>query len=378
MRIGPYTIVGEVGRGGMGVVYRAKAPDGRAVAVKRLGGHYTQRAIVRFDRERRLLSRFSERDGFVALLDAGMSDLGPYIVMPFVGGGTLASRMQGGPMPVEAVVELARRLAAALARAHDQGVVHRDLKPENVLYGDDGAPLVADLGLAKHFRQTTNTWTEALSRTGAFQGTFGYMAPEQARDAKTVGPAADVWSLGAILHECLTGTPLLNTQNPVEYLVQAASLRAPSVRERRHDVPPWLDRVVLRALAPDPRKRWANGRELLRALEDGETENDRPAGRLAGALAVGGAVGLVVAALAVWLFAVDRDRGVRALPRRRPRPEVTTRPVAPRPIEGERVDELAPPSPVAPAPTPPRLAARTEHALYASVERTARTRLRAI
>src|SRR5581483_5775935 len=128
MRLGPYEVLEEVGRGGAGVVYRARSPERGEVALKVLGRCDPER-LERFERERRLLASFTAQDGFVPLLDAGAAEVTPFLVMPFLSGGTLAERLARGPLGVEAARALGERLAAALGRAHARGVVHRDLKP---------------------------------------------------------------------------------------------------------------------------------------------------------------------------------------------------------------------------------------------------------
>ncbi|MEZ0227655.1 MAG: serine/threonine-protein kinase, partial [Planctomycetota bacterium] len=201
-RVGPYEIVAPLGTGGAGTVFRARSADGREVAVKLLHRSDTE-AFARFDRERRLLAELGEAQGFVPLLDAGASGGVPYIVMPLLAGGTLRKRLEGGALSIEETVRLGAELARALGRAHARGVVHRDVKPENVLFAHPTRPLVADLGLGKHFAHEGLGRSASLSQTGAFKGTAGYMPPEQTRDTKSVGPPADVFALGAILHECL-------------------------------------------------------------------------------------------------------------------------------------------------------------------------------
>src|SRR5581483_6434936 len=134
MQLGPYEILGELGRGGMGAVYKARTADGRILALKLMLKPGSHAAAQRFDRERRLLEGLGEAEGFVPLLDAGLSPRGPYIVMPFLPGGTLRDVIRRGPLAIEAAAALGEQLAHALGQAHAIGIVHRDLKPENVLF----------------------------------------------------------------------------------------------------------------------------------------------------------------------------------------------------------------------------------------------------
>ncbi len=255
MRIGPYEIGEEVGRGGMGVVYRARSDDGREVAIKVLTRTDSRKALLRFDRERRLLKKLGPDDGFVPLLDAGLDDTGAYIVMPFLEGGTLRDRIDagGGRLPPAEVARIGAALARSLAVAHARGVIHRDLKPDNVLFDGDGRALIADLGLAKHFLPDQSS--VGLSRTGEFKGTLGYVAPEQVRDAKAVAPAADVYGLGVILFEALTGKIPFTVSTPVEMIVAIINHEMPKVRELRPTVPADLARAVDRCLGREPRTR---------------------------------------------------------------------------------------------------------------------------
>jgi formylglycine-generating enzyme required for sulfatase activity len=270
VRLGAYELGPEIGRGGCGVVYRGRSPDGRDVAVKMMLDP-SGNAVKRFDRERRLLASLAEADGFVPLLDAGASPQGPYIVMPFVGGGSLRDRLRHGPMPVEAAIDLTKQLGRALGVAHERGIVHRDLKPENILFTAEGTPLVTDLGLAKHFRSGDPgvTASVALSKTGDMRGTVGYMAPEQLDRAKDAGPPADVFALGAILYECLAGRPAFDGDNVHTVLAKVSTGSYESLRSVRSDIPRWLGRVVVRTLRTDPAARFPDGRALLEALEIG-------------------------------------------------------------------------------------------------------------
>ncbi len=274
MRLGAYEIAGEIGRGGVGAVFRARSPAGQDVAIKLLL-HVTPETRARFERERRLLASLGEAEGFVSLLDGGDSSQGPWIAMPLLGGGTLRDRLARGPLPVAESVALVARLAEAAGRAHERGIVHRDLKPENVLFTGDGRPgsppprpLIADLGLAKHARRDLpgGSLSASLSRAGQLHGTAGYMSPEQATDAKTVTPAADVFALGAILFECLAGAPAFEGEGIVELLERVDACRVTPIRKLRPEVPSWVEETLRVALARDPAARFPDGLALARAL----------------------------------------------------------------------------------------------------------------
>src|SRR5579883_2103113 len=279
----------------MGKVFLARGRDGAEVAIKVLSATATidalqwRDAVERFDRERRLQGALTEVDGFVPLLDAGWGPAGPFVVMPFVAGGSLRDRLRRGPLAIEEARELGRALARALARAHERGVVHRDLKPENILYTREGKPLVADLGLAKHFRRDLPGASRSvqLSESGDVQGTPGYMAPEQMLDSSAVGPPADVFALGAILHEALAGKRAFAGRNALELMHAVREGRREPLRSVRPEVPADLAATIERALASDPVVRFQEGGELFRALEAAPTRR-WPLG-----IALGGAVALV-------------------------------------------------------------------------------------
>ncbi|MEZ0228639.1 MAG: protein kinase, partial [Planctomycetota bacterium] len=262
-----YKPFSEIGRGGMGVVYKGRSADGREVAVKVLLRADKRKHAARFDRERRLLEELGEHEGFVPLLDAGDSPQGPFIVMPYFGGGTLRDRLRKGPLDLKQTISLGHALAKAMAKAHGAGVVHRDLKPDNVLFTMGGRPLVADLGLAKHYRyDEPEQKSVSLSHAGTAIGTLGYMAPEQMKNAKAVGPEVDVWALGAILYECLAGVKLYRAKSALELL--------DLVEQGHHEplpetVPSWLRETIERAIATSPKERFQNGAELAAAIERG-------------------------------------------------------------------------------------------------------------
>jgi hypothetical protein len=307
VKLGPYEVGPEAGRGGMGVVYRGTAPDGRPVAIKVLNRLASRELLARFERERRLLSALGEADGFVPLLDAGDGPQGPYIVMPFVGGGTLAARLENGPLAVADAVAIARDVARALAAAHAHGIVHRDLKPQNVLFTESGRPLVSDLGLAKHFRHDVSgaSLSVALTAGDAVHGTVGYMAPEQLASAKEAGPPADVYSFGVMLYECLAGERPFEGGSALELLARAEAGEFEPLAKRRPETPAWLAAIVARALAKAPADRFADGGELARALDDPPREATPGPGRARLA-----ALALLLAAIGLAAFA--RREGARA------------------------------------------------------------------
>ena len=312
MKIGPYEIQGSLGRGATGTVFRARAPSGEEVAVKLLA-KLDARSHARFERERRLLGTFTAREGFVPLLDSGTTPDGPYLVMPIVPGGTLRERLEKGALGIEETLALGRSLAAALARAHERGVIHRDLKPENVLFTAEGQPLVADLGLGKHFDLAAPGASQsvALSRSGEVRGTVGYMPTEQIEDARSVGPEADAFALGAILYECLAGGPAFSGGTVLELIAKVTSGKKEPLARARPDAPRWLVAVVERALATAAGDRFADGAALLEALSK---KSVRPSDRRFAVLSVG--LLLVGLALATYFLSRPKTDAERARARR--------------------------------------------------------------
>jgi serine/threonine protein kinase/tetratricopeptide (TPR) repeat protein len=297
VKIGPYEVLDELGRGGMGVVYRVRGADGRDAALKLLlGGVEDPDEVAAFEREVRLLRSFSLAEGFVPVIDTGSEQGRPFLVMPFLEGGTLRQRLRARKLGVEESVALVASVAEAMGFAHEKGVVHRDLKPENVLFDKAGRAFVADLGFAKHFRRDVfgASKSGSLSQTGVIAGTAGFMAPEQLEDSKRAGPRADVFALGAILHEALTGERAFEGAGLLGY-VEALRAGPVAPSKLRPGVPAWLDEVVERALARDERERFADARELARALRGGGPRSRR----LIGLLLLGAAF-LALGVLVLW------------------------------------------------------------------------------
>jgi WD40 repeat protein len=317
VKLDRYEVVSEIGRGGMGVVFRARSPEGRDVALKVLLRSTPER-LARFERELRLLRSLGEAEGFVPLLDWASSERGPMIVMPYLEGGTLRKRLEAGPLGIDAAVELAKRLARTLARAHERGIVHRDLKPDNIIFSGDGRAFVADLGLAKHWTSDDPSHRSvSVSRSGETLGTCGYMAPEQLTNAKGVGPPADVFALGVVAYECLAGRPAFTGETPIEVFVKVEQGLHEPLGRVRPDAPPWLVAVVERAITRAPEQRFRDAGELALALE-GAPRARRPL------------LGIALAATVLALAgAAARHALAPARPAPPPAPVLTAKPAEP-------------------------------------------------
>src|SRR3954471_12430635 len=213
-----YDVVEVLGRGGVGVVYKAVHRKlRRTVALKMLlvGAFATRAERRRFAREAELVAGL-RHPNVVQVYDVGDLDGRPYFTMEFVDGGSLAERVAGTPLPAREAASIVATLADAVAAAHRAGVVHRDLKPSNVLLTADGTPKVGDFGLARHLEVESS-----LTQTGVAVGTPSYMAPEQARGRTgEIGPAADLYALGAVLYELLTGRPPFRAESAAETIHQ--------------------------------------------------------------------------------------------------------------------------------------------------------------
>jgi WD40 repeat protein len=275
-RVAGYEVLGELGRGGMGVVYLARqGRPRRLVALKMIlaGAHAGPERRARLLAEADAIARLGHPH-IVQIYEAGEHDGLPFLALEHMPGGTLADKLAGRPQPPRAAADLAATLAGAIAHAHAAGVVHRDLKPANVLLTGDGTPKVSDFSLAK-------LGGADLTATGSFLGTPAYMAPEQAAGARDVGPGADVYALGAVLYELLTGRPPFQSATPLETLEQVRCREAVPVRHLQPRVPRDLETVCLKCLEKDPRKRYQTAADLaddLRRFLDGRAVRARPVG----------------------------------------------------------------------------------------------------
>ncbi|MDX1530072.1 MAG: protein kinase, partial [Rhodothermales bacterium] len=262
-RVGPYRVVREVGRGGMGVVVEAHDPRlGRPVALKFLPPGASAEDDARFLTEARAASQL-DHPHVGTVYDVGQTEDGRrWIAMAYYSGPSLAERIAEGPLPVEEAVRLAGEVADGLGAAHAAGLVHRDVKPANVVLTAQGTAKVLDFGVAKGAG-------EGQTRAGVRFGTLAYMAPEQVR-ADAVDARADLWALGVVLYELLTGRLPFDEEDPAALLLAILDREPPPVRALRPEVPEALERVVRQALAKDPARRFATAEAFATALRDAQ------------------------------------------------------------------------------------------------------------
>ncbi len=274
---GAYELLGEIGRGGMGVVYKArqKALD-RSVAIKMiLPGHLASPEHVRrFQTEAKAAARL-QHSNIVHIHEVGELDGQHFFAMEYVEGVSLAGRIEQGPVDIQDAVRWVATIARAVARLHQQEIVHRDLKPSNILLDHEEQPFVTDFGLARVFVPGSEATT-----TGVIAGTPSYMSPEQASGRRaSVGPASDIYSLGAILYELLTGRPPFREENPLDTLMQVLSREPALPRRLNPRIPRRLELICLKCLAKSPEERYASADALAEDLERfsrGEALEARP------------------------------------------------------------------------------------------------------
>ncbi|MCC6234099.1 MAG: serine/threonine protein kinase, partial [Verrucomicrobiales bacterium] len=281
-RRGDYEILGEVARGGMGVVYRARQVSlNRVVALKVLlgGGFVGESGRQRLRSEAAAAARL-KHPHIVAVHDAGEWEGQPYFAMEFVAGPTLSEVLRDGPLRLARAVHLVETVARAVHYAHEQGIVHRDLKPSNILLDGEDQPRVADFGLARAEAEAADA-----TRTGTVLGSPAYMPPEQARgQVRRIGPRSDVYSLGAVLYETLTGHPPFLAESPTAVLELVKHTEPVPPRRLNASVPADLETICLRCLEKEPEGRYASAAELaedLARFRRGEPVHARPLGPVA-------------------------------------------------------------------------------------------------
>lgn len=273
-KLGPYEVLGELGAGGMGEVYRARDTRlDRTVAIKILPEQVSSDPgrRARFEREARTISGFSHPN-ICALFDIGDQDGIHYVVLEYLEGRTLADRLAKGPLPVSEVLKVGADIASALETAHRNGIVHRDLKPANVMLTKTGAKLL-DFGLAKPSAALASaaaedapTLSKSLTEEGVIVGTFRYMAPEQLEGKDTDG-RTDIFALGALLYEMSTGRSAFSGASRASVIAAIMRSEPTPISDRQPLIPPALDRVVQTCLAKDPDERWQTAHDVRLQLE---------------------------------------------------------------------------------------------------------------
>jgi tetratricopeptide (TPR) repeat protein len=274
-----YEILGVLGQGGMGMVYQARQLSlKRTVALKTLlaGAHAGPSLFARFRAEAEAVARL-QHPNIVQIYEVGQHEGCPYFALEYVEGGSLAQRLRAVPPPPRQAAQWLLALARAIHYAHERGILHRDLKPANVLVATDGTLKITDFGLAKQL-----TGAGEKTRTGEIFGTPSYMAPEQAGGVtKSIGPAVDVYALGAVLYEMLTGRPPFLSDSAYGIVKQVLTEEPVRPRRLQPRVPPDLETICLHCLNKEPRKRYASALALEQDLQRflaGEPIRARPAG----------------------------------------------------------------------------------------------------
>ncbi len=325
-KLGPYEVVEQLGAGGMGVVYRARDPRlDRDVAIKVLPAGLIEddASRARFRREAHALAKLNHPN-IATLFDVGEENGVSYLVMECVVGESLATRIASGPLTIHEVVALGAEIASALVDAHEHGVVHRDLKPANVMLTPRQHAKVLDFGLVKLVRRDDDvSTTRTLTETHAVVGTLLYMSPEQAT-GEAIDGRADLWSLGVLLYEALTGTPPFRGTGTLGMLHAITQSTPDSLRARRPEVPPELQRIITRALAKDASDRYQSAGEMeqdLSALLGRLSQPTLSAGEAAGpvrwavrGVAAAGLLGVGAAALLVYMRSERRHWAVEQAP----------------------------------------------------------------
>jgi serine/threonine-protein kinase len=260
--IGAYKILADLGEGGMGKVYRAEAADGTVVALKLVKAEFARDQVFRkrFDREAAAAQRV-KHPNVVAVLDTGEQEGIPYLAAQFYSGGTLLDRIEKeGSLPLDDAVKMCLEVAGGLDALHEHGLVHRDVKPANILLDDEGTAHITDFGLAK------DRDASVLTKAGQALGSMDYMAPEQIRGEEVSAPS-DVYALGCVMVETLTGKPPFSHREGMRILWAHLQEDPPDPSEKRPDLPPDVGYAVLRALEKEIDKRPPTASAYARMLQ---------------------------------------------------------------------------------------------------------------
>jgi predicted Ser/Thr protein kinase len=281
-KIGRYEIKGELGRGGMATVYRAHDPRfEREVALKVLPREmlHDSQFRVRFEREAKTVAML-EHQAIVPVYDVGEEDGQPYFVMRYMMGGSLSDRIKRGPIDLNETTNIISRIASALDEAHAKGIIHRDLKPGNILFDNHNEPYISDFGIAKFTAAQTNVTGSAII------GTPAYISPEQAQ-GEAIDGRSDVYALGIILYEMLSGKPPFDADTPMAVVVKHITEPVPHILDFNPQLPAGVEMVIERAMAKNRDERFSTAGQMadaLQAVARGETP-DLSASTIAGARA---------------------------------------------------------------------------------------------
>jgi hypothetical protein len=263
-RVGEYEVLGEVGRGGMGVVYKAWEPGlRRFVALKMLlpGAAADEGELRRFQTEATAAASL-QHPNIVPVHQVGSLEGCPFFSMDFIDGPSLAQRIADGPLPGRTAAQFLARVARAIHHAHQHHILHRDLKPGNILLDAAEEPHITDFGLAKQLRTD-----QGQTRTGTILGTPSYMPPEQASGKKDLTAACDVYGLGAVLYEVITARPPFRGETTLDTIVQVLETEPAPPRLLNPRIDRDLETICLKCLQKDPRARYATALELAEDLE---------------------------------------------------------------------------------------------------------------
>jgi eukaryotic-like serine/threonine-protein kinase len=277
-----YKVLGELGRGGMGVVYKARQRGlNRLVALKMVlaGAHASAHQLARFHIEAEAVARL-QHPNIVLIYEVGEQDGLPFFSLEFVDGGPLDRKLGGKPLPPREAAQLCASLARAMHFAHERGILHRDLKPANVLLTSDGIPKITDFGLAKRLEEDDSNQT----KSGTILGTPSYMAPEQALgNVHELGPQSDLYSLGAMLYEFITGKPPFQGPTPMDTVIKVTQEEVVAPSRLQPEVPSDLETICVKCLQKEPANRYTNCFELAEDLNRyliGEPILARPVGSI--------------------------------------------------------------------------------------------------
>jgi predicted Ser/Thr protein kinase len=311
-KIGIYEIKSELGRGGMATVYLAYDPRfEREVALKVLPREmlHDPQFRVRFEREAKTIAKL-EHSAIVPVYDVGEEDGQPYFVMRYMTGGTLSDRLAKGPLSLQDAAHLIDRIASALDEAHAKGFIHRDLKPGNILFDRPGEPYISDFGIAKFTSSQTNVTGSAIV------GTPAYLSPEQAQGDANIDGRSDIYAVGVILYEMLSGKQPYQADTPMGVVVKQITDPVPHILDVQPNLPPGLEGVIEKAMAKNRDERFSTTRELSDALNEvvrGEPSQDgKTIIAAAGATRVQPAKTRIGAKPVVPLAAPAADKGKRS------------------------------------------------------------------